>query len=160
MCPASVCPAFVRLSPCRRKLLAEAERIEAEYNAAKKRCDEAPKIAQVVLGTLGRVGSLHAEEARLPLEKQLGTISERACGLINQTITKTLEDNGMSLEDMDVGQGTRTSTIGRKGVSVAQCPCWVTHTELVTRSCSLAVSNLKMEIPVVNYKNPLLHKLA
>ena len=158
MCPASVCPAFVRLSPCRQKLFIEAKRIEAEYDAAKRRCDEAPKRSQAVLETLGRVGSMHAQEARLPLEKELGTISERAYGLINQTITKTLSDNGMSLEDVDVGQGARPASIGRRGVGVVQFPGWATHTELVTISCSLAVSNREMEIPVVNYKN--LRKLA
>ena len=103
---------------------------------------------------------MHAQEARSPLEKEFGTITERACGLINQMIKKTLTDNGMILEDIDVGQGTLSATIGRRGVSAVQCPVWATHTELVTKSCSLAVSNREVEIPVVNYKDPLLRKRA
>ena len=54
------------------------------------------------------------------LEKKLGVISQRACGLINQTITKTLTDSGMSLEDMDAGHGTQNASIGKRGVSVMQ----------------------------------------
>ena len=92
--------------------------METEYEAAKRSCNEAPKISQAVLGALGRVGSMQAQEVRLLLEKKLGKISQRACGLINQTITKTLTDSGMSLEDMDVGHGTRSASSGRRRVSV------------------------------------------
>ena len=70
--------------------------------------------------TLGRVGSIQAHEVLSLLQKQLGMISQRACGLINQTITKTLTDSGMSLEDMDVGHGTRSASSGNGGVSVVQ----------------------------------------
>ena len=145
-----MCPAFIRLSPCRKQLCIEAERIEAEYNAAKRKCDEAPRTSQTVLATLDRVGSIHADEVREHLEKELGTIPERACELIKQTIAKSLEGNDMSVEDLDVG---RTATIGKKGVSVVQCLGWATNTELVTRSCSLA---WELEISGVN---PPLRKL-
>ena len=74
--------------------------------------------------TLGRVGSMQAQEVRLLLEKKLGTISQRAYGLINQAITKTLVDSGMSLEDMDVNDGTRSASSGKRGVSVVQYHGW------------------------------------
>ena len=156
MCPASVCPAFVRLSPCRQKLCIEARRIEAEYDAAKSRCDEALKTSQAVLETLGRVGSIQAQEVRSLLEKKLGMISQRACGLINQTITRTLMDSGMSLGDMDVGHG---ASRGNRGVSVVQYHGWATDTEIVARACSLVVSSWEMEISMTNHRNPLLWKL-
>ena len=150
MCPASVCPAFVRLSPCRQKLSIEAKRIEAEYDAAKRRCDEALKTSQAVLETLGRVGSIQAQEVRSLLEKELGMISQRACESINQTITKTSTDGGMSLENMDVGHGTRRSSSGKR-VSVVQYHGWDTYTERVAGSCSLVVSSWEMEISMTNH---------
>ena len=60
-----MCLAFVRLRPCRQQLCNEAKRIETEYDATKRRCNEAPKISQAVLGTLGRVESLHDQEVRV-----------------------------------------------------------------------------------------------
>ena len=117
MCPASVWPSFVRLSPCRRKLLIEARRIEAEYEAAKRSSSEAPGKSKAVLETLSRVESMQTQEARSRLEEELGLISQRASGLISQTIMKTSTDCGMSLEDMDLGQGTPAAPSGRKGVS-------------------------------------------
>ena len=154
-----MCPAFVRLIPCRQKLWIEAERIETEYNAAKGRCDEAPKISQAVLETLGRVGSMQAKEVRLLLAKKLGMISQRASGLINRTIAKTLTDSGMSLGDMDVGHGTRGASRSNRGVSVVQYHGWVTDTERVARPCSLMASSWEMEISMTNHRNSLLRKL-
>ena len=61
---------------------------------------------------------MQAQEVRLLLEQKLGMISQRACGLINQTIMKTLTDSGMSLEDMDVGHGTRGVSSSKRGVSM------------------------------------------
>ena len=110
----------------------------------KWRCNEAPGISQAVLETLGRVGSIQAQEVRVLLEKKLGMINQRACGLINQTITKTLTDSRMSLEVMDVGHGTRGASGGEREVSVAQYHCWTTDTEQATRSCSLAVFSWEM----------------
>ena len=77
-------------------------------------------MTRTVLDSLGRVESMRIQEVRLLLEQELGMISQRACGLINQTITKTLTDSGMSLEDMDVGHGTRSASSGNGGVSVVQ----------------------------------------
>ena len=102
---------------------------------------------------------MQAEEVRLLLEKKLGMISQRAHGLINHAITKTLADSGMSLEDMDVGGGTQSASSGKRGVSVLQCHGRATYTERVTISCSLAMSSWEMEISGTNYKNPLLRKL-
>ena len=117
MCAAPVWSSFVRLSPCRRKLHIEARRIEAEYEAAKRNHSEAPGVSKAALETLGRVESIQTQEARLRLEEELGLINQRACGLINQTITKTSADRGMSSEDMDVGHGTPGAPSGRRGVS-------------------------------------------
>ena len=113
-------------------------------------------MTQVVLDTLGRVESMQTQEIRLLLEQELGMINERACGLINQTITKISTDSGMPLEDMDVGHRTRSTS---RGVSVVQYPGWATGTEGATRSCNLAMSSWEMEIPVTNYKDPLLRAL-
>jgi len=88
------------------------------------------------------------------LEQELEMISKKANGLINQTLRKTLPDCGMSLEDMDVGHGTRGAS-----VSMLYYPGWATDTERVDRSCNLAVSSWGMGISVVNYKNSLLRKL-
>ena len=119
MCPASVWSAFVRLSPCRLKLI-EARRIETEYDAAKSSYDQAVEISQVVLDTWGRVESMQTEEVRSLLEQKLGMISQKACGLINETIKKISLDCGMSLDDMDAGHGTRSASSGKRGVSVSQ----------------------------------------
>ena len=90
------------------------------------RCDEAPGISQAVLETLGRVESIQAQEVRSLLEEKLELISQKASGFINQTITKTLADSSMSLKDMDVGQGTRGASSGKRGVSVVQYYGWAT----------------------------------
>ena len=124
MCPASVWPIFVRLSPCRRKLLIETTRIEEEYEAAKRDYIEAPGVSHTILETLSRVESMQTREVRLLLEKELKMISQRACGLINQTVMKTFPDCGMSLEHMDVGDGAQSATSGMRGVSVTQYPGW------------------------------------
>ena len=110
-------PSFVRLNSCRRKLLIEARRIEAEYEAAKRNYSEAPGVSKAVLETLSRVESIQTQEARLRLEEELGLINQKACGLINQTITKISKDCGMSLEDMDVSHGTPGAQSSRRGVS-------------------------------------------
>ena len=99
-------------------LIIEAKRIEAELDAAERRCNEAPKISKGVLETLGRVESMQIQEVRLLLEEKLGMINQEACELINQTITKTLTDGGMSLEGMDVGNGPRSVPASMRGVSV------------------------------------------
>ena len=113
-----MCPAFVRLSPGRQTLIIEAKRIEAELDAAERRCNEAPKITKGVLETLGRVESIQIQEVRLLLEEKLGIINQKACELIKQTTTKTLTDGGISLEDMDVDHGTQSVPSSMKGVSV------------------------------------------
>ena len=138
MCTASVWPIFVRLSPCRRKLL-EARRIEGEYEAAKRNYSKALEISKVVLEMLSRVESMQTQEARLLLEHELGLINQWAYGLINKTITKTLKDCGMSLEHMDVGHSTQGASSGKRGVRVWQYLGWVIYTERVIRSCRLAV---------------------
>ena len=61
---------------------------------------------------------MQAQEVRLHLEQKLGMISQKAYGLINGTITKSLTDSGMLLEDMDIGHGTRSVASSTKGVSV------------------------------------------
>ena len=113
-------------------------------------------MSQVVLDTLGRVESMQIQEIRSLLEQELGMISQRACGLINRTITMTLTDSGMSLEGMDVGHSARVAS---SGVSVMQYPGRATDTERVTLSCSLAVSSWGTDISVANYNDPFLRKL-
>ena len=103
--------------PGRRELLIEARRIEAEYDAVNRSYNEVLEISQVVLDTLGRVESMQSQEVRLLLEQELGSISQRACGLINQIIMKTLASSGMSLEDIDIGHSTRGAS---SAVSVVQ----------------------------------------
>ena len=130
-------------------------RIKTEYDAAKRDYDEAPKVSQAVLDTLGRVESMQAQEVRLLLGDAFGMISQRACGLINQTITMTLADGGMSLGGMDVGHSTRVAS---NGVSVVQYPGCATGTDQVTRSFRPAVFSQGTEILVATYKDPFLRK--
>jgi len=66
---------------------------------------------------------MQTQEIRFLLEQELGVISQKACGSINQTIKKTLLDCDMSLEDMDVGDGTRDASSGKR-VSVLQYLGW------------------------------------
>ena len=66
---------------------------------------------------------MQTQEIRLLLEQELGVISQKACGLIHQTIMKALEDCGLSLGDMDVGHGEPGAARDR-GVSVLQYPSW------------------------------------
>ena len=66
---------------------------------------------------------MQTQEIRLLLEQELGVISQKACGLIHQTIMKVLADCGLSLEDMDVGHGGPGAARDR-GVSVLQYPSW------------------------------------
>jgi len=82
----------------------EVRRIEAEYDAAKRSFDQTPEISKAVSDTWGRIESLQTQEVRFLLKKELGVISQKTSGLINQTIQKALLDCGMSLEDMDVGE--------------------------------------------------------
>jgi len=124
-----VWPAFVRLSPGRQTLLIEAERLDAELDAAERRYNEALEISKAALETLGRVESMQTQEVRLFLEQKSGIISQKACGLINETIIKSLTDSGMSLmslEDMDVVHDTRSVERSIKGVGVVWYPGWVT----------------------------------
>ena len=65
---------------------------------------------------------MQTQEIRLLLEQELGVISQKACGLIHQTIEKALADCGLSLEDMDVGHGGPGPA--RDRVSVLQYPSW------------------------------------
>jgi hypothetical protein len=95
--------------------------MEAEYDAAKRRYDQAPELSQSVLDTWGRVESMQTQEVRLLLEQELGLISQKACGLLNQTTKKAVADCGVSLEDMDVVHGSPGTSRGR-GVSVLQYP--------------------------------------
>jgi len=67
---------------------------------------------------------MQTQEIRFRVEQELGVISQKACGLINRTIEKSLLDCGMSLEDMDVDRGTRDASSGKKGVSALQYPGW------------------------------------
>ena len=121
MCPASVWSAFVRLSPCRRILLIEGKRIEAEYETAKTTYDRACEISQTILDTWGRVESMQTQEIRLLLAQELGVISQKACGLIHQTIMKALAGCGLSLKNMDVGHGGPGAARDRE-VSLLQYP--------------------------------------
>jgi len=100
----------------------EARRIEAEYDAAKRSYGQTPEMSQAVLDTWGRIESMQTQEIRFLLEQKIGVMSQKACGLLNRTIKKTLLDCGMSLEDMDVGHGTRGASTGKRGVSVLQYP--------------------------------------
>jgi len=102
----------------------EASRMQAEYDTAKRSYDQMAEKSKVVLDTWGRIESMQTQEIRSLLEQELGVISQKTCGLINQTIQKTLLDCGMSLEDMDVGNGTRGASSGKRGVSVLQYPGW------------------------------------
>jgi hypothetical protein len=117
---------FIRLSPCRRTLLVEARRMEAEYNAAKRSYDQALELCQSVLDTWGRVESMQTQEVRSLLEQKLRLISQKACGLTDQTTKKALAHCGMSLEEMGVGHGSPGTLTGR-GVSVSQYPGWARH---------------------------------
>ena len=65
---------------------------------------------------------MQTREIRLLLEQELGVISQKACGLIHQTIKKALAGCGLSLEDMDVGHGGPGAT--RDRVSVLEHPTW------------------------------------
>jgi len=132
----------------------EASRMQAEYDAAKRSCDQMAEVSKAVLDTWGRIESMQTQEIRFLLEQELGVISQKTCGFINQTIQKTLLDCGMSLEDMDVGNGTRDAR--SKCVTV---PWLGPDTERVAQSCRLWVSGWKMEVPMTNYKNALLRKL-
>ena len=69
------------------------------------------------------VESMQTQEIRLLLERELGVISKKACGLIHQTIKKSLADCVLSLEDMDVGHSEPGAARDR-GVSVLQHPSW------------------------------------
>jgi len=102
----------------------EARQIKAEYNAAKRSYDQTPEISKAVLDMWGRIESMQPEEIRGLLEQELGVMSQKMCGLINQTIQKTLLDCGMSLEDMDVSNGTQDTSSGKRDVSVLQYPGW------------------------------------
>ena len=66
---------------------------------------------------------MQTQEIRLLLEQELGVISQKACGLIHQTIKKAFTRCGLSLEDMDVGHGGSGAARDR-GVSVLQYPSW------------------------------------
>jgi hypothetical protein len=119
------------------------------------------EISQTVLRSWDRVGTLQTQEIRSLLDQELEMISQKACGLVNQTIEKILPDCGMSLGalgDMDVDSGTLGASSGKRCVSVLQYSGW-TDTDRVARSCSLAVSSWGMKVSVENYKNPLLRKL-
>jgi len=98
--------------------------MQAEYDAAKRSYDQMAEKSKVVLDTWGRIESMQTQEIRSLLEQELGVISQKTCGLINQTIQKTLLDCGVSLGDMDVGNGTRDASSGKRGVSVLQYPGW------------------------------------
>ena len=98
--------------------------MEAEYDAAKISYDQTSEISKAVLDTWGRIESMQTEEIRFLLEQELGVISQKTCGLINQTVQKTLLDCGMSLEDMAIGNSTRDTSRGKRGVSVLQYPGW------------------------------------
>jgi len=84
----------------------EARWMEAKYNTAKISYDLTPEISKAVLDTWGRIESMQTEEICFLLEQELGVISQKTCGLINQTNQKTLLDCGMSLEDMVISNGT------------------------------------------------------
>lgn len=132
--------ARLRLSPCSRRLLLEAKRIETEYDSTKENCDQAREMSQYVLDTLGREESTQTQEISLRLAQEIGMINQKAYELINQTIKKMSTICGMSLEDMDIDHGTPGASRGKREVSVLQYPGWVIDAERVARSCSLAVS--------------------
>ena len=75
--------------------------------------------------TWDRVESMQTREIRLTLEQELGMISQQACGLVNQTIKKTLQVstfNGILLEDIELDTSS-----GKRGVSMMQYPSWATE---------------------------------
>ena len=70
---------------------------------------------------------MQTQEIRLTLEQELGMISQKACGLVNQTIKKALQVStfgGISLEDMEPDTSS-----GKRGVSMMRYPSWATYTE-------------------------------
>ena len=82
---------------------------------------------QAVSDTWDRVESMQTRETRLTLERELGIISQKACGLVNQMIKKTLQVStfsGILLEDMELDTSS-----GKRGVSMMQDPSWATYTE-------------------------------
>ena len=84
---------------------------------------------------------MQTQEIRLLLEQELGMISQKACGLINQVIKKILPDRGMPLRSMDAGYSTPSPSSGAREVGVLRSPGLATDTERVTRSCSSVVSS-------------------
>ena len=62
---------------------------------------------------------MQTQEIRSLLEQELGLISQKACGLINQVIKEIIPDCGMSLEGMDVWYSTPD---GARDVGVLQSP--------------------------------------
>ena len=65
---------------------------------------------------------MQTKEIRSLMEHELGMISQKACGLINQVIKKILPDCGMSLEGMDHGYSTPGPSSGTREVSVLHSP--------------------------------------
>ena len=65
---------------------------------------------------------MQTQEVRSLLEQQLGLISQKACGLINQVIKSISSECGMSLESMDVGYSTPSASSGTREVGVFHSP--------------------------------------
>ena len=68
---------------------------------------------------------MQTQEIRLTLARELGMISQKACGLVDQTIKKTLQVSkvGILLEGMEV------DTSSGKRVSMVWYSSWATYTE-------------------------------
>ena len=79
-------------------------------------------MSQTVLETWRRIESMQTQEICSLLEQELGMISQKACGLINQAIKKILPDCDMALESMDVGRSTPAASSGTREVGVLQSP--------------------------------------
>ena len=100
--------------------LLEARRIKNEYGAAKRHYDQTCERFQAVSDTWDRVESMQAQEIRFTLERDIGMILQKACGLVNQTINQALQDStfgGILFEVMKLDTSS-----GKRGVSVMQYP--------------------------------------
>ena len=65
---------------------------------------------------------MQTQEIRSLMEQELGLISQKACGLINQVIENISSECGMSLESMDIGYSTPGASSGMREVSVFHAP--------------------------------------
>jgi hypothetical protein len=103
-----------------------------EYVAAERNYYQAHEEFQSVLDTWDRVEDMQIQDIHLLLEQETGMISQKAYGLINQSIDKTLQDwklGGIQLEDVDLGHAKRGASGGKRGVRMSLYSTWTTYAE-------------------------------